>query len=1151
MDVRKYIVTIFVLLTFPITAFGYSDETTHPALTKKIVEKFNELHPLERISEKHQRVLERGSIAEDEDWRFMRHFFDPVYNTGLTFGTIANRLRPWPATPVWAVDTQLQAQKDSDHNEKDLHFSAETDHSWDRAVYEYIYGDKGRAFYSLGHILHLVQDMTVPPHVRDDPHPPVGELGSVYEAHTKDISPDTIGDIDYIPIEIEYGNVSDLLREIAVYVNGNFYSKDTTPDKTGRYKKVPEGDIEVVILNDGTRGNFIRGVGEEVSPRLARLLIGRDILTSEEYKKYYLDDVDNLVLKDYWRLLSQEALRYGVAALELFFRDVRKEIESGKLYALQFPENPGRSGLGNLAALSISLNPSRFQQYDEPLGPVVLVGPIETETDVPQFDLAALADQLRDLESELVAIVVDDVEEAVDPPAEEDGHKQDVIEDRSKLFAIPSGAVGGGGAPLQPYSSEEVPVEIPSSDPVVDEDTIPPTLSVEVVECSDSFSSQGCLIATSTITVLHSSQDDDLLLYEVVIDSQLATTTATSTTLSFASSATNIGVRALDASGNYSPQHTQMITVASAPVIISEVAWGGTESSSSDEWIELYNTSNFDIDLSDWILYASSTLDPYIELNGDIPAHGYFTVERKNTDDEDEITESPIPSISAGQWVSFGSGLSNSGEQLLLARASTTIDVTPEVDVCRGWCAGSNDISMERLVFDSTSANAWGDWSDLFTYATDTEDNQIQGTPDGRNSNTYQLPVVQGGDNLTITADNSPYVIKSTWGIPRDSVVTLDPGVVIKVNSFTAGVGVSGTLITNGTEAQPVVITALADDEHGGDTQRDDSLSLSKGLWRTLDFYAGSDASVLTHTHVRYGGTYSNGYTPLNRAAVKVSNSSPTFDNVTVAYAKQNGMVLKDDSSATVKNSTFHDNGSASQTSYALYISEGSPVVQNNTFTENETALASFVSGIQADGNIFNGNKEPVIIDRPANDGYISGSTGSNNDSNGIRYYTLLTGTTTLKKNTLPYYFPSVLEVPGSSSLVLKPGVHFALRNSPIRVSGRIEILGTQDNPVVISDEQNDDVFGDIFGDGTSTIDIGSDSGIWLRSGATSKIEHARLTYLKQAIEYENSSVPIDLSNVYFGFNDVALDIPVGATSTRFESVVFEDNTTTSTNPLP
>ncbi|MBC7249825.1 MAG: lamin tail domain-containing protein [Anaerolineae bacterium] len=100
-------------------------------------------------------------------------------------------------------------------------------------------------------------------------------------------------------------------------------------------------------------------------------------------------------------------------------------------------------------------------------------------------------------------------------------------------------------------------------------------------------------------------------------------------------------------------------------VVINEVAWMGTAASSADEWIELKNNTDQDIDLNGWTLVtADGGLS--IALSGIIPANGYYLLER--TDDN---TVSNVPA----DWIgSFGSGLSNDGEVLIL-RSDVVVDV--------------------------------------------------------------------------------------------------------------------------------------------------------------------------------------------------------------------------------------------------------------------------------------------------------------------------------------------------------------------------------------------------------------------------------------------------------------------------------------------
>jgi len=163
-------------------------------------------------------------------------------------------------------------------------------------------------------------------------------------------------------------------------------------------------------------------------------------------------------------------------------------------------------------------------------------------------------------------------------------------------------------------------------------------------------------------------------------------------------------------------------------VVINEIAWMGTKANSSDEWIELYNNTNQDINLEGWSLYEQESL---IEsLTGIIKAHSYYLIER--TDD------STIQNIAASQEPSSwgGYGLNNNGEHLKLLNQESIID---EVDCSEGWFAGESSPShktMERINSQETGSGL-DNWQNNFSteeIAFDSQGNPINGTPNVKNS---------------------------------------------------------------------------------------------------------------------------------------------------------------------------------------------------------------------------------------------------------------------------------------------------------------------------------------------------------------------------------------------------------------------------------
>ena len=169
-------------------------------------------------------------------------------------------------------------------------------------------------------------------------------------------------------------------------------------------------------------------------------------------------------------------------------------------------------------------------------------------------------------------------------------------------------------------------------------------------------------------------------------------------------------------------------------VVINEIAWMGTEANSSDEWIELYNNTNQDINLEGWALYDKETLiEPLI---GIIQANSYYLIER--TDD------STIQNISASQEPSGwgGYGLNNNGEHLKLLNQELVI--IDEIDCSLGWFEGGSSSfkTMERIDFKEIGSNLhnWQTSVSTQKIAIDSQGNIINGTPNTKNSTNLELP---------------------------------------------------------------------------------------------------------------------------------------------------------------------------------------------------------------------------------------------------------------------------------------------------------------------------------------------------------------------------------------------------------------------------
>lgn len=133
-------------------------------------------------------------------------------------------------------------------------------------------------------------------------------------------------------------------------------------------------------------------------------------------------------------------------------------------------------------------------------------------------------------------------------------------------------------------------------------------------------------------------------------------------------------------------------------VVINEVAWMGTTLSSSDEWIELHNPTTSAIDMTGWTLVAADG-SPTILLSGDIPAGGYFLLERTEED--------TVPGVTAD--LIYTGPLGNTGEHLTLL--DETANLIDEVNSSAGWFSGHNEarVPMVRIdpMLDGNLAENW------------------------------------------------------------------------------------------------------------------------------------------------------------------------------------------------------------------------------------------------------------------------------------------------------------------------------------------------------------------------------------------------------------------------------------------------------------
>jgi hypothetical protein len=259
-------------------AVCFDSDTTHPELTKKTAEFYNQNHPSQELTSKQIKWLVRGSIEEDSPLiRCRNHFYDP--DTGQGLSDVHYEHIPTVPAPEWAVSSRLQSR-----------IWELGDRSWRQAVYSYQQQDYKKAFVSLGHVLHLLQDMGVPAHVRNDAH----EAGDPFEewlvenGHKTDINTSKARNYSC-------QKPKQCFQELASWTHNNFFSKDSIEKREDINLKGPYlylNNIKLAYYNDET-------------------------------KKVVIDN--DKVHQSYWKHLAPETVSSGSALIGLFFKKVEGE----------------------------------------------------------------------------------------------------------------------------------------------------------------------------------------------------------------------------------------------------------------------------------------------------------------------------------------------------------------------------------------------------------------------------------------------------------------------------------------------------------------------------------------------------------------------------------------------------------------------------------------------------------------------------------------------------------------------------------------------------------------------------------------------------------------------------------------------------------
>ncbi len=131
-----------------------------------------------------------------------------------------------------------------------------------------------------------------------------------------------------------------------------------------------------------------------------------------------------------------------------------------------------------------------------------------------------------------------------------------------------------------------------------------------------------------------------------------------------------------------------------ADILVTEINWMGSTDSQFAEWIELYNNSDEEVNLSGWKLYEAGGDTLVFTFTKKIAGKSYLLLERTTTSSPD-----PVPSVNDELGSFGGSGFSNSGEFLVLKdNANNTVQ---SLNFSPGWPAGDSE-SKKTMQWDGS-----------------------------------------------------------------------------------------------------------------------------------------------------------------------------------------------------------------------------------------------------------------------------------------------------------------------------------------------------------------------------------------------------------------------------------------------------------------
>ena len=231
----------------------------------------------------------------------------------------------------------------------------------------------GQAWRAVGETMHLVSDMTVPAHVRNDGHIPVLD-GDPYEESVGAWEVTHYKNGPFLNLDYDHGTLQDVMIRIATKVNEEFYSADTTPTgyrvsgsdsysyTPGRYSQpslkglTADADGYYYSPVAGALAREVLTTFKPTSPPKYTYTV-----TNEPLVLVYGYNLDKKVLTDQRRVLIPTAIRASAEVLDRFL----PRFEATLLIDKTDPDNPNSPYFVDSTLMQVRTNPDAWSGYDD------------------------------------------------------------------------------------------------------------------------------------------------------------------------------------------------------------------------------------------------------------------------------------------------------------------------------------------------------------------------------------------------------------------------------------------------------------------------------------------------------------------------------------------------------------------------------------------------------------------------------------------------------------------------------------------------------------------------------------------------------------------------------------------------------------------